>query len=205
MSILQIVENSLYFLVLINPITKILFITSKTPHYSRKELTSISVRATIAALSILIILASFGDNLLINIFHVEIYSLSVAGGVILFIIGLTAIRKGIFFEDRKGGGTKQADISIVPLAAPLIAGPGTITAAISFASTNGSIFTIICITIAALINFVIMMFSPQINRFLEKFNAAETLMRITGLIIAAVAMQMIFSGCSSWLIKLSNV
>jgi multiple antibiotic resistance protein len=204
MSLIQIIENSLYFLVLINPITKVLFITAKTPPYSRKELTAISIRATVAALLILIILASFGDDLLINIFHVEIYSLSVAGGVILFIIGLTAIKKGIFFEEKEGGN-KQTDISIVPLAAPLIAGPGTMTAAISFASTNGSILTIICITIAALINFVIMLFSTQIHCFLEKFNATETLMRITGLIVAAVAMQMIFSGCSAWLIKLSSV
>ncbi|EKE00923.1 MAG: hypothetical protein ACD_21C00251G0006 [uncultured bacterium] len=200
MNLAQIIENSLYFLVLINPVTKILFITSRHPTYLRKELTKIAVRSTIAALLILVILASIGDFLLIKIFHVEIYSLSVAGGIILFIIGLTAVRKGKFFEENEEND-RSRDISIVPLAAPLIAGPGTMTAAVSFASMNGAIVTIICITIAMLINFACMLFSFQINRLIDKLNATETLIRITGLIVTAVAMQMIFSGCTTWVIK----
>jgi len=198
MDVSQIIENSLYFLALINPISKVLFIASKHPAYSRKELISISMRSTIVALSILVTLASVGNFLLVKIFHVEIYSLSVAGGVILFIIGLNAVRKGSFFEKNGAKSSRALDISVVPLAAPLIAGPGTMTAAISFASMNGTVITIACITIAVLINLVCMLLSLRINKALERLTATEPLIRITGLIVTAVAMQMIFSGCATW-------
>jgi len=200
MNLAQIIENSLYFLVLVNPITKVLFVTSRYPAYLPRELKSISIRSTIAAFLILVILASIGDFLFIKIFRVEIYSLSVAGGIILFIIGLKAVNKGKFFESGSENDSSK-DIAVVPLAAPLIAGPGAMTAAISFASINGSITTIICIAVATLINFACMLFSFQISRILDKFNATETLIRITGLIVTAVAMQMIFAGCTTWAIK----
>lgn len=201
MNLPQIIENSFYFLVLINPISKILFITSKHPAYSRQKLISICMRSNMVALSMLVLLASIGDFLMTKIFHVEIYSLSVAGGIILFSIGLTAVRTGNFFENSKKNHSHE-DVSIVPLAAPLIAGPGSMTAAISFASMQGTVTTIVCMTIAILINLVCMLFSFKFNKFLEKFKATEPLTRITGLIVTAVAMQMIFSGCATWFNRL---
>lgn len=193
----QTIETTLYFLALINPVSKVLFLTSKKPPYSRKELVSLSIKATLASLLILLILTSIGDFLLVKIFHVEMYSLSVAGGIILFIIGLTAVREGRFFEENQE--TKIiSDISIVPLAAPLIAGPGTMTAAMTFASIHGIAITDICITIAILINLCFMLLSYPINNLLEKLNATGPIIRITGLVVTAVAMQMIFSGCATW-------
>ena len=211
MLIARIIECSLYFLALINPISKILVIVGRKPAYTQRELIPISIRSTIISLGILITLTAVGDFVMTKIFHVEIYSLSVAGGIILFLIGSTAVRKGSFIEKELPkiekikainiNATQQQDISIVPLAAPLIAGPGTITAAISFASLNGTIITIIGITIAVLLNMFCMMLSFPISRTLEKIKATEPIIRITGLIVTAVAMQMIFSGCTTWIIK----
>jgi len=194
----QLIENTLYFLALINPVSKILFLTSQHSAFSRKDLVKLATKSTLVALLILLTITSIGDFLLVKIFHVEIYSLSVAGGIILFIIGLTAVREGKFFEESKET-QKISDISVVPLAAPLIAGPGTMTAAITLASINGTLITTICITLAILINLICMLFSQPINRFLDKLNATGPVIRITGLIVTAVAMQMIFSGCATWL------
>ena len=194
----QTIETTLYFLALINPVSKVLFLASKKPPYSHKELVSLSIKATLVSLLILLVLTSIGDFLLVKIFHVEMYSLSVAGGIILFIIGLTAVREGKFFEENKETNVIP-DISIVPLAAPLIAGPGTMTAAMTFASIHGTAITDVCITIAILINLVFMLLSYPINNFLEKLNATGPIIRITGLVVTAVAMQMIFSGCATWI------
>ncbi|MBU0745106.1 MAG: MarC family protein [Gammaproteobacteria bacterium] len=198
MTIGLIIENTLYFLALINPISKVLFLASKKPAYSHKELSNLSIKSTAVSLLILLTLTNIGDFVLVSIFHVEIYSLSAAGGVILFIIGLTAVREGKFFDENKNPQVK-ADISIVPLATPLIAGPGIMTAAITFASINGMTITNICITIAILINLAFMVLSGPINRFLEKLNVTGPIVRIMGLIVTTVAMQMIFSGCSAWI------
>jgi multiple antibiotic resistance protein len=123
----QILKTTIYFLALINPASKILFLSTKTPPYTRQQIFSVSIRASAVALLILLVMATMGNFLLITVFHVEIYSLSVAGSIILFIIGLTAVRKGRFYE-KQDLNKGISEISIVPLAAPLIVGPGVITA-----------------------------------------------------------------------------
>lgn len=198
MNIRIIIENTLYFLALINPVSKILFLSSKNPPYKKNELITLSLRSSIVAWLILATIITMGKFLFEDIFHVSIYALSTAGGIILFIVGLTAVRKGSFYED-SDVNQNISNISIVPLAAPLIAGPGTITAAISFSSINGIIPTFLCVTIAVFINLLFMLSSFQIGNFLERTHATGPLIRITGLIVTAVAMQMIFSGCASWI------
>jgi len=191
-----ILANALYFLALINPASKVFLLSARTPPYSWQELRTIAGRATIAAFFILVLFSSAGSFLLTTIFHVELYSLSVAGGVILFSIGLTAVRKGVFYDENSRG--LQGDISIVPMAAPLIAGPGTITAAISFASANGLWITIVCLSFALIMNLAAMLVSLQLGRFLERYRVTGPLIRITGLVVAAVAVQLIFSGLEMW-------
>jgi len=197
MNISHLIETTIYFLALINPPSKILLLCSKNPPFTKKELFKLTLKATFAALVILLLLTGAGNFILTEIFHVEIYSLSVAGGIILFFIGLTAVRQGIFYEEKDA--KKIADMSIVPLAAPLIAGPGTMTAAISFASMHGVPITLICITLALIINMALMLMSLQIGKFLEKTNTTGPLIRITGLIVTAVATQMVFTGLADWI------
>jgi multiple antibiotic resistance protein len=200
MEISQIIENTLYFLALINPVSKILFLSSMQPPYSKQELFSISIRSSVVAFFILAVLTAIGNFLLVNIFHVEIYSLSVAGGIILFIIGFNAVRQGSFHEE--GSEIRDAaDVSVIPLAAPLIAGPGTMTAAISFASMHGVVNTLLCISLAIILNLLSMLMSFHIGKGLEKVHATGPTIRITGLIVTAVATQMIFSGCATWITK----
>jgi multiple antibiotic resistance protein len=189
-------ETSLYFLALINPASKVLLLSSAEPAYSRKQLFNISAKSTFIALAILLVLAVAGYFILKKIFHVEIYSLQVAGGTILFLIGLTAVRKGHFYEQDIIGGD---DISIVPLAAPLIAGPGTITAAISFSSTHGIKMTVLSLTVAVMANFVIMLTSLWLGKMLKKLHLIGPLIRITGLVVAAVAVQMVLTGLGEWI------
>jgi multiple antibiotic resistance protein len=194
-----IIENTAYFLALINPASKIFLLSTMEPPYSWKELWSVALRSTLIALLILGLLTSIGQFLFATVFHVEIYSLNVAGGIILFIVGLTAVRKGRFYEDTAMRSVPE--ISVVPLAAPLIAGPGTITAGIYFSSKHGIPLTLVCISLALFINFLIMLTSLHIGHALERINATGPLIRITGLIVTAVAAQMIFSGCADWIHK----
>ena len=191
-----VISNVLYFLALINPASKVFILSTLQPPCSRRELVMLSVRSTVAAFLILLALTVCGDFLLRDVFRVDIYSLKVAGGLVLFLIGLTAVQRGRFFEQTM---TRAADISIVPLAAPLIAGPGTMTGAISFASEYGVILTLICVTLALAVNLVIMLFSARIGEALERVNATGPLIRITGLIVAAVAVQMVLDGLGKWL------
>lgn len=192
----MLLESTLYFLALINPASKIFLLSSISPPISQKKLFGLSTQSTIVAFIILLMVTFVGNFVLRSVFHVEIYSLKVAGGIILFIIGLQAVRNGRFYESSLHGSL--SDISVVPLGAPLIAGPGTITAAISYSSSSGLWLTASAITLALVINFLLMICSTWIAKILGRFHVIGPLIRITGLIVAAVAVQMVLGGIGDW-------
>ena len=200
MNSIKLLELSLYFLALLNPASKILFLASKEPAFTSRQIWHISYKSTIIALIMLLVFCVGGQFLLEHIFHIAIYSLKVAGGIVLFIIGFTAMRKGVFYQKENDEEYDSIDdISIVPLAAPLIAGPGTITAAILFSAEYGLLSTSLALTMAVFVNFMFMLFSLGINKILRKLCITGPLIRITGLIVSAVAIQMIFNGFAEWL------
>ena len=189
-------STALYFLALVNPASKIFLLSSINPPISQKKLMEISFQSTGVAFLILLLVTVVGSFVLKSVFHVEIYSLKVAGGIILFIIGLQAVRNGRFYESSLHGS--RSDISVVPLGAPLIAGPGTITATISYSSSFGVEHTVIALIIALIINLMMMLSSAWIATFLNRFYAIGPMIRITGLIVAAVAVQMVLDGVGDW-------
>ena len=192
----RMVENSLYLLALLNPASKVMFLSSYDPPLDRRRIFELAWKSSLAALIILVVLAGAGEWVLTKIFRVEMYSLRITGGLVVFMIGWSAVREGRFHPKSESPGMPEnfTDISLVPLAAPLIAGPGTIAAAISGTAEFGLFSTSLALTMAIGINFVIMLFSPAINSFLGKIHALGPLIRLTGLIIAAVALQMIITG-----------
>ena len=190
-----IIENALYFIALLNPASKVMFLSTYEPKLNKRQIFELSWKSSTAALLILITLATFGEIVLSKIFRVELYSLKITGGIVLFMIGLVAIREGHFVN--KDESSKQidfTDLSLIPLATPLIAGPGIIAAGISTAAQYGVISVIISLALGIFINFIIMLFSSGINRVLEKLHLLGPLIRLTGLIISGVAAQMIING-----------
>jgi len=192
----RMVENSLYLLALLNPASKVMFLSSYDPPLDRRRIFELAWKSSLAALIILVVLAGAGEWVLTRIFRVEMYSLRITGGLVVFMIGWSAVREGRFHPKSESPGMPEnfTDISLVPLAAPLIAGPGTIAAAISGTAEFGLFSTSLALTLAIGINFIIMLFSPAINSFLGRIHALGPLIRLTGLIIAAVALQMIITG-----------
>lgn len=197
-----IIENALYFIALLNPASKVMFLSTYEPKLSKKQIFELSWKSSTAALLILITLATFGEIVLSKIFRVELYSLKITGGIVLFMIGLVAIREGHFVnKDEKQKQIDFTDLSLIPLATPLIAGPGIIAAGISTAAQYGVISVIISLFLGIFINFVIMLFSSGINRVLEKLHLLGPLIRLTGLIISGVAAQMIINGLKEAMVK----
>ncbi len=76
----------------------------------------------------------------------------------------------------------------------MIAGPATITAAVTFPADYGHISTIIAIVLSLGINLIFMIYAAQIGKFLERFNLLNPLVRIFGLIVATIGTQMVLNG-----------
>lgn len=201
----QILENMLYFLAVLNPASKILFLTAYEPPLSFRQTLELSWKSSLAALLMLVTFALLGQMVLQEVFRIEMYSLRAAGGLILFFTGWMAVREGRFFQQKDGNVQVDfTELSIIPLAAPLISGPGTITIALSLAAEHGSWHCITVVTLAILVNFGLMICALPINRGLLKMHLAGPVIRITGLVVATVAIQMILSGLGEWVLTLQS-
>ena len=198
----EVIGATLYMLALMNPISKVFILSLLASRFTARQLRTTSVRSSVIALVMLLSLAAAGHLILQFVFHVEVYSLRVAGGIILFAIGYNALSQGVFFES--ADVEKVADVSIVPLASPMIAGPATITAAISFPGQYGLLKACIAVTVAVALNLVVMLFARPIGAALSNHNLMGALIRITGLIVATIAVQMVLSGVSEWYQVLTN-
>ncbi len=197
---LTILELSLYFLALLNPASKILFLATYDPPLNRKQAFELSWKSSCAAFAMLAIFAVVGKVLLEQVFRVDLYALQITGGLIVFAIGWNAAREGRFFQKREHEMREDFNsISIVPLAAPLIAGPATITMAISFSAQYGILFSLGIVAAALAMNFIMMLFAMPLNKIFCALHLTGPLIRITGLLVAAVAMQMILTGLSVWI------
>jgi multiple antibiotic resistance protein len=195
-----ILDCTLALIALINPVSKIFVISTLAGKTSDRDIRHIAVRSSLIAVGILLSFIFVGNFLLTTVFHVQIYSFKIAGGLVLLYNGVLALTKGLFFE--VDYTQKLEDFSIVPLASPMIAGPATITASVSFPAKYGLLVTSVSVIIAVSLNLVIMLASRHINRFLEKYHVMSALIRITGLIVATIGAQLVLDGIRDYIARL---
>lgn len=194
---LNLFDCTLALVALINPISKIFIISTLAPRTTGDEMKHIIIRSSIVALVILLSFIFLGNFMLTRFFHIQIYSFKIAGGLVLAFRGFEALNKGLFFEIKYK--QKLEDLSIVPIASPMIAGPATITAAVSFPSKYGIKITAVAVVIAVAFNMLIMILTPLISDGLSRHNIMGALIRITGLIVATIGVQMALDGFAEYL------
>ncbi len=117
---------------LVNPVHKILVITSLQSQFSEKELRYITYKSSLTALIILIFFLFLGELIFTYVFHIQLYAFKITCGIVLVFNGLSGLQKGVFLKVDEN--IKIADLTAVPIAMPMIAGPATITAAVTFPS-----------------------------------------------------------------------
>lgn len=185
------------FLALVNPVQKLFVVFSLQQNYTDAELRRIVTRATITALGILVLFLFLGDAILNYVFNLQIYAFQTTCGVVLFYNGFLGLQKGAFLTI--DSTTRIEDIIAVPIAVPMIAGPATITAVVTMPSIYGQLITLCAVTVAIVFNLVVMRNAKRIGSLLVKHNVLMPMVRITGLIVAAIGAQMVFSGVSAFL------
>lgn len=143
-------------------------------------------QATIVAFIILIAFLFLGKALL-SLFGVDINSFAIAGSFVLFIIALEMVLGlEIFKQDSPGGA------SIVPIAFPLLAGPGTFTTLLSLRSQ----FDTVNIIIALVMNMIVVFFVLRSTRLMERLLGAGgiyVMKKMFGIILLAVAIKLFMS------------
>ncbi|MBO9670357.1 MAG: MarC family protein [Sphingobium sp.] len=162
---------------------------------------AMAIRAVIVATAILITFAFVGRPLL-HVLGIDLSSFRIAGGIMLFFIALEMVfeKRTQRREDRaqKVMETPEVeDVSIFPMAMPMIAGPGSIaTAMLLMARADGMEASIVVLS-ALLANLLLMLISllavaPLMRLLGQKVEAVIT--RVLGVILAALAVQFVIDG-----------
>jgi multiple antibiotic resistance protein len=158
-------------------------------------------RAVIVASGILLVFALFGEQLL-SALHIELNSFRIAGGIMLFLIAIDMV-----FEKRTERREERAqkildtpeieDVSVFPMAMPMIAGPGSIASVMLLMSQNngvdragvilGALATVLVLTLLALLA------AGPIMRVLGA-NAEAVITRLLGVLLGALAAQFVIDG-----------
>ncbi|MCK9564632.1 MAG: MarC family protein [Methanothrix sp.] len=186
--------------VIVNPIEATLVYVTLTSNLNSEERSHIYRRATFVALAIAILFSLAGDAVL-RIFGITVDSLRVAGGILLFLVAMDMLRgirrQNKVTEEELQDANSREDVSIFPLAIPILTGPGAITTVVVLMGAADSLtkkgLVLLAIGLTFLATFFILKFSQYIDRALG-ITGIMVMTRIMGLILGAVAVSFVATG-----------
>lgn len=193
------------FFATIGPLDVAAMYAALTGAVSRKRRRQMAVRGILIAGSILLLFALVGDFLLAGL-GISLAALRTGGGILLLLIGIDLVfarssgSTSTTDEEEKEAQSKQ-DISVFPLATPLIAGPGALGAVILLMANAEGELVLQAAVIAALIailllTLVMLILASEIQQFLG-VTGMHVVTRIFGVLLSALAVQFIFDGIAA--------
>ena len=180
-------------MVIVNPFSTIATLISLTRGAKPGERERAAFMSSVVAFCVLVFFALSGF-LVFQLYSITLEAFRIAGGMVLLLVGLK-----MFSPDEKKASRHRFDMHsfVVPLAIPMTAGPGAITTAVVLASQAQSAWAAIAlwaaIFAACAINYVVLHFSPAIQRALG-VDGTEAMTKVMGLMVCAVGVQFIITG-----------
>lgn len=178
-------------------------LTSEIDHAERKH---IARKAAIAVAAILLVF-TFAGSAILAFFSITIQAFRIAGGLLIASVGLQMIRSSRqrMSEHHEREARESDDISIVPIAIPLLAGPGAITAVLVLAGQAANPFEIaevaVSILAVAVTAFIVLAESDRVVAWLGE-TGKDVVEKVMGLIVMVVGTQFVINGVhallSSW-------
>jgi multiple antibiotic resistance protein len=199
--VLEFVFNSFVtLLVVVDPLGLAPIFAALTRGYPEKRKRQTAIRGTLLGAIILYIFALAGDVLL-EALGIGIPAFRIAGGILLFFLALdmifaspTGLRSRTVCEQEEI--SYEHDISVFPLAIPLLAGPGAITTVLLYtgerstpelAAFMGVLLAVLLLTLLSLL------LAPRIMRLFGE-TGSNVLTRVLGVLLAALAVQFVLDG-----------
>ncbi len=187
--------------VIIDPVGTAILFAGMTVNDDAAKRRGIAKRASVISFVVLLIFGLAGEKLL-RLLGIGIPALQIAGGALLFLSAKDMVTaKGELRatdEEKAAATTTTEDISVFPLAIPLIAGPGAMTTMVLLhAKANGSPWAILAISLGLAALIVATLASMLAARTLARLmgaTGASVVGRVLGILVAALAAQFILEG-----------
>jgi multiple antibiotic resistance protein len=190
--------------VTLDPIGNVPIFLTITPHNSEAERAAMVTRAVLVVFGVLVLFALCG-NLIFRLFGVTIEAFRIVAGLLLLKIAFDMMEakpaRVRHTPEEDAEGAQRHDVAIIPLAIPLLSGPGSISNVIALtgqATQSPKVLTtfsllLLAIALNALIAFISLRSATAITRLLKE-SGMRILTRVMGLILAAIAVQFVLTG-----------
>lgn len=156
---------------------------------------AVLIRELAIALAISVAFLFLGKWFL-RMFGIHSFSMSIAGGIILFIISMKLVFNN---DDEPHTNPKEEEPFIVPLAIPLVAGPAVLSIImILSAQQPNKLLTLSALLTASIINSAVLMLSFPISNLLGK-KGLVAIERLTGMILVLMSVDMVMGGISEFM------
>ena len=188
-------------LVIVNPLGAAMIYVSMTSGFEDRQKRAIAVEASWYALVVLVVFALIG-GLILELFGITLEAFRIGGGALLFLIGLDMVnarvsRSKVTATEKYEGETD--DVAVMPIAIPMIAGPGAITTVIVLMDEARGlglwayVVVVISIAVAAVVTYLTM---ANADRVMGRVGQREfrAVNRIMGILLIAIAVEFVIDG-----------
>ncbi len=189
---------------IMDPIGAVPIVISLTKSYTKKERSVVVFKSVVVAAGMIFGFMFVGDYIF-SVLGISIFDFKVAGGILLFLVAFEMLQGHIpgtsITEKEKEESMERDEISVVPIGTPLLAGPGTITAAMIYFNQNNyglnlRLVVVLGVTIAIVISYFILKYSlPLFDRLGRVGSLIIT--RIMGILLMSLAIDFIVTGLIS--------
>ena len=185
----------------IDPIGNVAIFAGLTAALTRAERHRTALRASLYA-AVILVVAVVAGQIILDAIGIRLYSLKVAGGIILFLFALEMLFGRL--DSNPQSPEPGRDLAVFPLAVPSIAGPGAIMAVILL--TDNDVYTVpqqaqtaVVLLVVLLLTYIFLRFSDIILRVIGQQGAA-VLVRVMGIILASLAVEIVLTALAvgSW-------
>ncbi len=157
----NIVKTILALFIVLDPLGNVPLFIGLTQKMNKQKRKRTFQTATVVSLILLLIFALLGQQIL-TLFGISLYAFMIAGGILLLLISM----KTIVFNEKKSDTTEE--VGAVPIATPLLVGPGAITTTIVLLQSYGIPITLISVVVNY---FIITLLFKYIDKIGKNYNA----------------------------------
>jgi multiple antibiotic resistance protein len=187
----DILRATVALFIIVDPIGLVPVFSALTKELPRPERRRMFRNIVYTGSALLLLFALAGQQLLV-LFGISIQSFMIAGGILLLLLSVEILLRG-----EKVQKTPGEDVGIVPIAFPLLVGPGAITTTMISIQRDGLEVAIPSILIVMFLTWVVLRLTDRINRLLGRTGSA-VVARVLAVFIAAIAIQFIIDGIQTY-------
>jgi multiple antibiotic resistance protein len=197
-------------LVIVDPLAAIPSFIIMAGHFPGKDRANIARTASIAVAIVLVVAALVGDSVL-AFFGISISSFKVAGAILIFLMAIAMLQvkqvRDKQTDEEEAEAHDKDSIAVVPIAIPLLAGPGAISTTIIYATESADwkhrLIIIVCCLLVGVACWIGLRAAMPVSKLLGK-TGINIAVRLMGLILMAVAVEIFVTGLKVLLPGLSH-